>query len=103
MWRGERAKEEDCKTGFLEEFPCLLLLLLKFVLFSFLLAEKTREGVFVGAEKRVQNFSRNKGHGLKQSLAPISGQTAGGNGKRKTGCYCGFSLGGLFRSVDLQG
>lgn len=55
------------------------------------------------AKREDRKFSRNKRQGPKQNLASSSGQTSCGNGKRKIGCYCGFSLGGLFRSVDLQG
>lgn len=48
-WRGERRKERGCKTGFLLE--CLFdffLFVFCFVFLSFLLADKTGQGVFVG-------------------------------------------------------
>lgn len=71
-------------------------------LFNFLLKDRTGVRCVCGKE-RGQKISRNKRQGPKQNLASSSGQTSCGNGKRKIGCYCGFSLGGLFRSVDLQG
>lgn len=55
-WRGERRKEEGCKTGFLLER--LFVLLLLFLLFSFLLADKTGQGVFVGEREGGKVFQK---------------------------------------------
>lgn len=73
-----------------------------FFCFYFLFSWQTKQAkVCLRRTERGQKFSRNKWHGPKQSSAPTSGQTSGGN--RKIGRFCGFIIFCFFRRAVQVG